>query len=95
MTRPRTPPAPQHTFPTSEAEYQQLLRAAEQDLTTPWSEVTRGRPRSGSSKASSQTAIRLPVELMAALRARAKREHKALNAVIRDACAAWTTPGHP
>jgi hypothetical protein len=93
MTKPRTPKASASRIPTTESEYERLLADAEQDLLVPWADLTRGRPRVGESKASEQTAIRLPTELMAALRARAEREHKALNAVIRDACTAWAL--HP
>lgn len=73
--------------PTSQDEFDALAAEAEQDLLrVAFPEPLRGRPKAGDHRASTQAAIRLPAPLMKALKARAAREHRALNAVIRDAC---------
>jgi len=73
--------------PSSQAEFDALAAEAEQDLLrVAFPEPLRGRPKTGDRRSSTQTAIRLPEPLMKALKAKAVREHRALNAVIRDAC---------
>lgn len=85
-------------MPSSVAEYRELLNDVASAITgtapgDPAHEAIvnprRGRPLKGESRASVLIAVRLPAEVAAAARRKAKRQHRTLHAAIREAVTAW------